>query len=134
MTVIEQNRDLLSGLVVLVVDDEPDIVGLLLRQLKAAGARAVGAGDATEALGLLDRLSFDCMVCDISMPDVSGIDLPRRIRARQAKGERRLPVIAFTGAVDDDTTDALAAAGFQACLLKPADLTAMVSTVQRVLH
>ncbi len=67
---------------VLVVDDEPAVASSLRERLEALGheVRAVGGGRA--ALDLLKRdREFDLVLCDVCMPDLSGVDLYRAVAA-----------------------------------------------------
>ena len=66
---------------VLVVEDEPEITGLLRDFLDVAGFSVVVAGDAEEALAVLDEAPVDCALVDVMLPGASGFDLCRRLRA-----------------------------------------------------
>ena len=66
---------------VLVVDDEPAIVELLRDFLEAERFQVETARDGHEALAALARGPADCVLLDVMMPDLSGFDLCRRIRA-----------------------------------------------------
>ena len=60
---------------VLVVDDDPSVALLLARILEAEGYRCVRALSLTEARARLDETAFEVMVCDVRLPDGSGLDL-----------------------------------------------------------
>jgi signal transduction histidine kinase len=68
---------------VLVVDDEPDIVDMMVIGLERLGYRAVGAGDPREALEAFaeDPQAFDVVVTDLVMPGLRGTELIGRIKA-----------------------------------------------------
>ena len=77
-----------------VEDNEPE----RLRIIEAIGegdVRATAASTAAEALAALGRQAFDCVVVDLGLPDMAGIDLIERIKADPAT--RDLPVIVYTG-------------------------------------
>jgi len=76
---------------VLVAEDDPDIRELLVIVFEGAGAAVVAVGNGQEALDALERGSVDLVVTDMWMPNMSGVDLCRRLRARP--GGRGLPVI-----------------------------------------
>jgi CheY-like chemotaxis protein len=71
-------------------------------------------------LGVLTKLNnFDvaCVLLDISMPDISGLDVLKNIRASSAFGD--VKVIAYTAHATADDTDDLIGLGFDAVLIKP---------------
>jgi two-component system, OmpR family, response regulator MprA len=84
---------------VMVVDDEPGVRAALERALRIERYDVRLAGDGTEALALLAERSPDAIVLDVSMPDVDGLEVCRRLRAA---GDRT-PVLMLTArdAVDD---------------------------------
>jgi CheY-like chemotaxis protein len=65
---------------VLVVEDEEGVRSLARRILEGAGYVVVVAGDAQEAIGLLDRSEVDVVVTDIVMPGMSGPKLVEQLR------------------------------------------------------
>ena len=118
----------LSGLRVLVVDDEADARELLRQVLVDCGAEVLCAGNATEALALLRREQPQLLVSDIGMPDADGYELLKQARAQ---GER-LPAIALTAfARSEDRTRALRA-GFLVHVSKPVEPSELVATVAAV--
>ena len=120
----------LTGVKVLVVDDQLDARELIKRILTDCGADVWVAAGAEEALGLLDRHTPDLVVSDIGMPGVDGYELLRRIRKR-ADGTR-MPAIALTAfARSEDRTRALRA-GFVVHVAKPVDPAELVATVASV--
>jgi C4-dicarboxylate-specific signal transduction histidine kinase/ActR/RegA family two-component response regulator len=69
---------------ILVVDDEPSVLELELTILESAGASGIGARSGAEAVGQLQRRSFDLVVSDLKMPgQVSGEDLFRWVQANR---------------------------------------------------
>jgi len=65
---------------ILVVDDEEKIRGLLLRIIALEGLYVFEAADTAGAVNLLQREEIDVVICDVRLPDGSGIDLVRRVR------------------------------------------------------
>ena len=65
---------------VLVVDDEPNIRSALARALSFAGYTVEEAGSGQEALELLQVNRYDLMILDMWMPELSGLDVMRRLR------------------------------------------------------
>ena len=123
----------LSGIKVLVVDDEPDARELVKWVLSDCGAEVWTAGSAAEALLLLDGELPHLLVSDIGMPDVDGLELLRRVRGLEAKRGGRIPAIALTAfARSEDRTRALRA-GFLVHIAKPVEPSELVASVASVL-
>ena len=76
---------------VLVAEDDPDIRALFSTVLEAAGAAVVGVNSGAEALETLRNQTFDLVVTDMWMPDVSGLDLCKALRADPATA--KLPIL-----------------------------------------
>jgi DNA-binding NtrC family response regulator len=66
---------------ILVVDDAPDTLEILQRNLSSQGYRVFTAGNVAEAIQLLDDQPVDLIITDLKMPKVSGLDLVRHVRA-----------------------------------------------------
>jgi signal transduction histidine kinase/ActR/RegA family two-component response regulator len=131
-TASDFRRSNLSGIRVLVVDDQPDARDLIKHVLEACEAEVVTAGAAEEALRAIERDRPDVLVSDISMPEMDGYELLRRVRALgQARGGR-IPAIALTAfARWEDRTRALRA-GFLVHVSKPVEPAELVATVASV--
>lgn len=79
---------------VLLVDDEEDIVTILSMQLKNAGYRLMTAHSGQEALQLFEQHNFDLLVTDAMMPQMSGYDLVKIVRAKE--NGKVIPIIMLT--------------------------------------
>jgi two-component system OmpR family response regulator len=66
----------------LVVEDNPDLADLLVMHLHEAGYAVQKAGDGRDALKLFEEGSFDLVILDLMLPDLDGLDICRRLRAR----------------------------------------------------
>lgn len=122
----------LSGLKVLVVDDEPDARDMLRRLLEDCDATVIAAASAGEALALLQRELPDVLVSDIGMPGVDGYEFLRRVRLLDREHGGRTPAIALTAfARSQDRTQALRA-GYLAHVAKPVEPSELVATVASV--
>jgi signal transduction histidine kinase/ActR/RegA family two-component response regulator len=122
----------LSGIRVLVVDDELDARDLLTRILTECNAEVYAAGSAQEALALVESVRPNVLVTDIGMPDVDGYELLKRVRALGHARGGRLPAIALTAfARTQDRTRALRA-GFLVHVSKPVEPSELVATVATV--
>ncbi len=122
----------LSGLRILVVDDEPDARELMRRVLVECRAEVLVAGTADAALEFIQQERPDVLVSDIGMPDVDGYELLRRVRALGHARGGRLPAIALTAfARSEDRTRALRA-GFLVHVSKPVEASELIATVASV--
>ena len=122
----------LSGIKVLVLDDESDARELIRQVLEDCGADVVTAGAASEALLFIERDKPQIVVSDIGMPDVDGFEFLRRVRTLgRAKGGG-VPVIALTAfARSEDRTRALRA-GYLVHLSKPVESSELIATVASI--
>jgi PAS domain S-box-containing protein len=119
----------LSGLQVLVVDDEDDARELIKRILADCNAEVLTAATATEALHLLQHERPDLMVSDLGMPEIDGYGLLDRIRALGPARGGDLPAIALTAfARSEDRIKALAS-GFLAHIAKPVEPNELIAKV-----
>jgi signal transduction histidine kinase len=105
----------LTGLRVLVVDDDADARELLQRLLAEQGCAVVCAASADDALREIARERPDVLLTDIGMPGADGYELLRRVR----EGHPRMPVLAITAFARLDDRDRAIAAGFDGHLPKP---------------
>jgi two-component system KDP operon response regulator KdpE len=87
---------------VLVVDDEPSILRVVAANLRARGYEALTAGSGDAALTVIETHQPDCVVLDLGLPDVGGLEVLRRLRAWTTT-----PVVILT-AVDDEADKAIA--------------------------
>ena len=120
----------LSGIVVLVVDDEPDARELLREALGDAGAEVVTASSAEEAIATLRSRQPTVIVSDIGMPNRDGYELIREIRALSPAEGGRTPAIALTAfARSEDRTRAMLA-GYQVHISKPIEPQELVAAIK----
>jgi signal transduction histidine kinase/ActR/RegA family two-component response regulator len=113
--------EVLAGLNVLVVDDEPDARELLRVVIESCDAKVHSAGSAQEALTLLASEPVDLLVSDIGMPNEDGYSLIRKVRSLPHPLRATIPAVALTAyAQVDDRTNALLA-GFNLHLAKPVE-------------
>ncbi len=122
----------LTGIRILLVDDEPDSVNLARRFLEECDADVTVAYSAAEALRELPRVRPDVLISDIGMPGEDGYSLIRRIREAENGNARQLGAIAMTAfARPEDRARALEA-GYQAHVTKPVDPGELVRIVAAV--
>ena len=119
----------LTGIKVLLVDDEPDARELLTEVLQQCGAIVVATHSADEAMRLIPRERPAVLLSDIGLPGEDGYKLISRVRALPPEDGGRLPAAAITAyARSDDATRALAA-GYQRHAPKPIQPTTLAALV-----
>jgi len=98
-----------------IVDDDQAMREALLDLLQVEGLTAHAFGDAAAFLTFAESTEFGCVVTDVKMPGIGGIELQRRLRARGSS----IPVIFVTSAEDEATRMQAMADGATAYLTKP---------------
>lgn len=85
---------------VLIVDDNPDSIMVLRTILESKGFAVLTAGNGLQALQVLENQVPDAVLLDVMMPDLSGIDVLKRMRSAAATA--RVPVILVTAKGQDE--------------------------------
>jgi PAS domain S-box-containing protein len=111
----------LSGVRILVVEDESETRDVLDRILVERGAEVRSVASAGEAFELLGGWVPDVLLSDIGMPGEDGYSLMRRIRALPKERGGRVPAVALTAYVRADDRRRALKAGFQTHVGKPVD-------------
>ena len=120
----------MSGLRILVVDDDEPVLRACARILgEIPGAEIMSQNSGNAATKLLSTESFDMLVSDIQMPDVSGLELTKIAHQR----DPNLPVILITGYPVAEVLQGSIRLGVAACLMKPIRPDDLLATVQRIL-
>jgi CheY-like chemotaxis protein/phosphoribosyl 1,2-cyclic phosphodiesterase len=104
---------------VLIVDDEPDIVGLLLETLAPEGYRLLSAHDGEAALRLARSERPSLILLDWRMPRKSGLEVCRALRQDPDPELRRMPVVLLTAQMGEENIAAGFSAGVTDYLTKP---------------
>ena len=112
---------------VLVVEDSDAIRTAFTILLEESGYTVAAAPNGTEAVRLAGERSPDLVLLDLGLPDISGLDVARRIKADPAT--RGIPVVALTGRDDAADREALLSAGCSAFWLKPVDTQALIRSL-----
>ncbi|WP_438003121.1 ATP-binding protein [Sorangium sp. So ce321] len=119
----------LTGVRVLVVDDQPDAREVAQRVLEECAASVTAVGSAAEAMAALERERPDVLVSDLGMPFEDGFQLIRRVRGLGPARGGATPAVALSAlARAEDRTRALGA-GYQAHVAKPLDPAELVGVV-----
>jgi FixJ family two-component response regulator len=112
---------------VLVVDDDAPVRKALLRLIRAAGYDVEALEDAAAYLAREPTEALACLVLDIRMPGMSGLDLLHAIDGTS----RALPIVFITGHGDEEVRSQALAAGAVEVLYKPLDDVALLSAIER---
>jgi DNA-binding response OmpR family regulator len=116
---------------ILIVDDEPDTVGLIELTLLPAGYELSLAYSGEEALNMLRNEAFDLLLLDVMMPEITGFDVIRVL----SEENKTIPPIIFLSAKgqqkDIDEGNALGAAGY---LVKPATRGQLLDAIGAALY
>jgi PAS domain S-box-containing protein len=119
----------LSGIQVLVVDDEIDSRDFIAFLLEQSGAQVTAVSSANEALDALTQSKFDVLLSDIGMPDVNGYMLIEQVRTKLLPPNRKIPAIALTAYAGEINRRQALDAGFQIHISKPLDPEVLVQTI-----
>src|SRR5260370_36882118 len=109
---------------VLVIEDNPANLELMLYLLRAYGFEAVGSQTGTDGMEKAQTCHFDLILCDIQLPDIDGVGIAR------ALNDGRPPLVAVTALAMIGDRDRLLAAGFDGYISKPIDPLTFVETVK----
>ena len=124
----------LSGINVLLVEDDVDARNLIHQLLELRGAKVTSAASAAEALKAFKVTIPDVLVSDIAMPDEDGYSLLRKVRSLPHERGGQIPAIALTGyASAKDKADTFAA-GYQAHLAKPLEPADLITAIENVIR
>jgi len=118
----------LEGKSILVVDDSQDTTEMLTRLLTLEGAHVETAHNGTEALQAAAGHRFHLIISDISMPEIDGYQLLKKIRALTTGKD--LPALALTGYGRSSDITRAHAEGFADHLTKPLDIDRLLRTVR----
>jgi len=120
----------LMGLCLLLADDNVINRALMARQLEGLGADVTTVSDGHEAVEAAVAKAYDLILMDISMPRLDGLTATQLIRTQGAS--RAVPIVAVTANAMPDRIAHYKGAGMADVLVKPASVSALVSTILRL--
>jgi len=120
-----------EGCRMLVVDDEPVVLELLVDLYQGRGYRVDTAGNGKEALEKLCADSYDLVISDIRMPEMGGVEL--YLRLLEQSPELRDRILMMTGDVVDHETESFLEAQGATLIHKPLEVRELVSAVDQIL-
>jgi excisionase family DNA binding protein len=120
-----------SGPLVLIVDDDERVREYVRVNLEMEGYSVREAGSAEEGLQQLEEVSPDLILLDVMMPEVDGWEMLRRVQERHGVGA--IPVVMFSGKVDEGAAEEASARGAQGFLGKPFDPQQLIEHAKQLL-
>ena len=114
---------------ILVVDDEPDIVEIIMADLTDKGYQALGATNGADAIIINAKENPDLIILDLRMPEMDGIEALRHIREK----DHKVRVIILTGVGSPDIVKDMADLDVSECLRKPIDSDQLFDAIKVVL-
>jgi two-component system phosphate regulon response regulator PhoB len=117
---------------VLIVDDEPDVTGLVAYHLKAKGYTVESVNDPLRSIGLARSFLPDLVILDVLMPGLSGLQVCRMLRSDPKL--KKVPIIFLTAKVEEGDRIQGFEAGADDYLCKPFSVKELVLRVQSVLR
>ena len=117
--------------VVLIVDDDPRLREYVRVNLEMEGYSVREAGDAEQGLSVLEESTPDLVLLDVMMPGVDGWEMLRRVQERHGVGA--IPVIMFSGKVEDLAAEEATSRGAQGVVGKPFSPQELVDQTKQLL-
>jgi CheY-like chemotaxis protein len=114
---------------ILLVDDQADAIDALAMLLEMDGHAVRTAYSGADALAAVENFVPDLALIDVSMPDMSGMQLARLLRSNPALADTRL--IALTGFAGEADRQAAREAGFDAHVTKPVSADQLATLIAR---
>ncbi|PWB48232.1 MAG: histidine kinase [Nitrosomonadales bacterium] len=124
----------LSGLNILLVEDNVINRKLAVTLLEKGGCRVKVASNGVEALDALAAQTFDLVLMDVQMPLMGGIEATQAIRERESKNEAHTPIIAMTANAMQGDRERCLAAGMDGYISKPLNKTQMFATITEIVR
>lgn len=116
---------------ILVVEDDPDIASLLKMMLENAGYRVAICHTGAEALESIEAGSWDLISLDLMLPDVSGLEIIRRLKKQAATAD--IPIVVVSAKVNEGRLELNGEADNIAWLAKPIDHQKLIELVRHQL-
>lgn len=120
-----------EGPLVLIVDDDPGLRGFVRASLELEGYAVREAGSADEGLSAIDEEPPDLILLDVMMPKVDGWEMLRRLQERHGVGS--IPVLMFSGKVDEASAQEATKRGASGFIGKPFDPQQLIESAKQML-
>ena len=113
-----------------IVDDDDSLRDSLNNLIRSVGFRAQGFASAEEFLNSTQLHDTECLILDVRMPGMSGLDLQRHLVAANSQ----IPIVFITSHADDDARERALQAGAVAFLYKPCREEMLLKAIDSALH
>jgi excisionase family DNA binding protein len=120
-----------GGPLVLIVDDDAGLRGFVRASLELDGYSVKEAASAEEGLAALEEGPPDLILLDVMMPKVDGWEMLRRVQERHGVGS--IPVLMFSGKVDEREAQEASARGARGFIGKPFDPQQLIESAKQML-
>ncbi|MFZ8937339.1 MAG: response regulator [Nitrosopumilaceae archaeon] len=114
---------------VLIVDDNKDVSELLSIYLKKKGFDNVIINDPRIVLGHIKEEKYDVVVLDISMPEISGIDIIKKLERQQMLRDQKIIILSAVAFTSRQVDNLLKKEGIHSCLKKPVRLNELLTAI-----
>jgi DNA-binding response OmpR family regulator len=114
---------------VLIIDDNQEVSELLSIFLKRKGFDNVIINDPRVALGHIKEEKYDVVVLDISMPEISGIDIIKTLEKEQILKDQKIIILSAVVFTSQQVNDLLTKEGIHSCLKKPIRLDELLTAI-----
>ena len=119
-----------SGPLVLLVDDDEKVRELVRVNLEFEGYTVREAGSADEGLSAIEESKPDLVLLDVMMPQTDGWEMLRKIQEQYGAGA--IPVVMFSGQVDEQAQAQATTSGAQGFIGKPFDLQQLIDQTKQI--
>lgn len=119
--------NILNNIKILVVEDDPDMLNILVEFLKLNGAQVTEASNGQVALQILKDHNVDLVISDVKMPVLNGLELLKAIRAKDAN----LPIVFLTSGHSNLDEESAAAYGARVLIAKPFNLQLLLQHIKK---
>ena len=112
---------------ILLVDDDVCFLYILRFLLESESIKTEKATNGAEAVAVLDKMEFDLIITDFSMPVMNGVELAKIAKKRFP----HIPIIMITGEIGPDIFEMAEKAGVSRTLYKPLNMEELLATIRR---
>ncbi|MEA3089566.1 MAG: hypothetical protein QOJ04_908, partial [Caballeronia sp.] len=127
----DRERAIRMGRLVLVAEDHPVNQELIRHQLSLLGFACDVVQDGVEALAALKQTHYGFLITDCHMPNMTGYELARRVRASELGLSKRLPILGITASTAPEELSMCRDAGMDDCFVKPTRLVTLRDHLNR---
>jgi DNA-binding response OmpR family regulator len=114
---------------ILVLDDDPEILGILRDMIRLKGHKVTAIDDGKKALELIQEQDFDLVLTDLGMPEISGWEIAREVKSKNPQ----VPVILITGWGTQYEDEDLSDRGVDLVLSKPFSWERLLDAIGKML-